>query len=120
MMEKVAFIASLALLNLLMTSVQAAPSPTQITFVKGSYCGNFSGNIKHGKVFRLSLLPDQNFVIRNVGNDRVSMAYVSGPNGRIESERYGNETSFFTQRRGNYTMKIYGSSSHSKVEFCAY
>lgn len=119
-MKNIAFIAAIAFVPLLATSVQAAPAATQITFAKGSYCSSFSGNIKNGKVFRLSLLPDQNFVIRNVGNDRVSVAYVSGPNGRIESEQYGNETSFFTQRRGNHTMKVYGNSNYSKVEFCAY
>ena len=119
-MKKLWLIAALATAPLMITNVQAADTSTKITFVKDSYCGSFSGNLKNGKVFRLWLLPDQNLVIRNVGDDQVSVAYVSGPNGRLTGDRYENENSFFTERKGNHHMKVYGNSSHSSVEFCAY
>lgn len=119
-MQKLLFIAALAVAPLIATSVQAAESATKITFAKDSYCGNFTGNIKDGKVFRLWLMPDQNLVIRNVGDDRINVAYVSGPNGRLDGDRYDNETSYFTERKGNHRMKVYGNSNHSSVEFCAY
>ena len=119
-MRKLILIAALAVAPLMVTTVQAADTSTKITFAKDSYCGNFSGNLKNGKVFRLWLLPDQNLVIRNVGDDQISVAYVSGPNGRLNSDRYENENSYITQRNGNHHMKVYGNSSHSNVEFCAY
>ncbi len=119
-MKILLLIAALVTAPLMATSVSAAPASTKITFVKDSYCGNFTGNIKNGKVFRLWLLPDQNLVIRNVGDDQVSVAYVSGPDGRLEGDRYENENSFFTQSKGNHYMKVYGNSSHSAVDFCAY
>ena len=119
-MKKIILIAALAVTPLMVTTVQAADTSTKITFAKDSYCGNFSGNLKNGKVFRLWLLPDQNLVIRNVGDDQINVAYVSGPNGRLNGDRYENENSYITQRKGNYHMKVYGNSSHSNVEFCAY
>ena len=119
-MKKIILIAALAIAPLITVSAQAADNSTKITFVKDSYCGNFAGNIKNGKVFRLWLLPEQNLVIRNVGDDQVSVAYVDGPNGRLDGDRYENENSFFTERKGNHYMKVYGNSSYSSVEFCAY
>lgn len=119
-MKKLLLIAAIATAPLISISAQAADNSTKITFAKDSYCGNFTGNIKNGKVFRLWLLPDQNLVIRNIGDDQVSVAYVSGPNGRLTGDRYENENSFFTQRKGNHHMKVYGNSNHSSVEFCAY
>ena len=119
-MKKLVLIATLAVAPLMVTSVQAADTSTKITFAKDSYCGSFTGNIKNGKVFRLWLMPDQNLVIRNVGDDQINVAYVSGPNGRLSGDRYDNETSYITQRKGNHHMKVYGNSSHSAVEFCAY
>ncbi len=119
-MKKLLIIAALAALPLTALTAQAADTSTKITFAKDSYCGSFTGNIKNGKVFRLWLLPDQNLVIRNVGDDRINVAYVSGPNGRLDGERYDDETFYFTQRKGNHHMKVYGNSSHSAVEFCAY
>ena len=119
-MKKLILIAALAVTPLMVTTVQAADTSTKITFAKDSYCGNFSGNLKNGKVFRLWLLPDQNLVIRNVGDDQISVAYVSGPDGRLIGDRYENENSYITQRKGNHYMKVYGNSSHSNVEFCAY
>jgi hypothetical protein len=119
-MKNLLLMAALATAPLMVASAQAAEPSTKITFVKDSYCGSFTGNIKNGKVFRLWLMPDQNLVIRNVGDDQVSVAYVSGPNGRLDGDRYENENSFFTQRKGNHYMKVYGNSSHSSVEFCAY
>lgn len=119
-MRKLIFIAALALAPLLTVTAQAADTSTKITFAKDSYCGNFSGNLKNGKVFRLWLLPDQKLVIRNVGDDQISVAYVSGPDGRLNGDRYENENSYITQRKGNHHMKVYGNSSHSNVEFCAY
>ncbi len=119
-MKKLLLIAALATSPLLATTAQAADNSTKITFAKNSYCGNFAGNIKNGKIFRLWLLPDQNIVIRNVGDDKVSVAYVEGPNGRLDGDRYENENSFFTKRKGNHYMKVYGNSSYSSVEFCAY
>ncbi len=119
-MKKVLIMAALAATPLMVTSVQAADSSTKITFAKDSYCGNFTGNIKEGKVFRLWLMPDQNLIIRNVGSDQINVAYVSGPNGRLSGDRYDNETSYIIERKGNHHMKVYGNSSHSSVEFCAY
>ncbi|WP_413520716.1 hypothetical protein [Psychrobacter glacincola] len=119
-MKNLVLIATLAVASLMVTSVQAADTSTKITFVKDSYCGSFTGNIKNGKVFRLWLMPDQNLVIRNVGDDQINVAYVSGPNGRLSGDRYDNETSYITQRKGNHHMKVYGNSNHSAVEFCAY
>jgi len=121
-MRKLILIAAFALAPLLTVTAQAADTSTKITFAfaKDSYCGNFSGNLKNGKVFRLWLLPDQKLVIRNVGDDQISVAYVSGPDGRLSGDRYENENSYITQRKGNHHMKVYGNSSHSNVEFCAY
>ena len=119
-MKRLLLIATLVMMPLTSINVHAADTSTKITFVKDSYCGSFSGNIKNGKIFRLWLLPDQNLVIRNVGDDQINVAYVSGPNGRLSGDRYENETSYFTQRKGNHYMKVYGNSSHSNVEFCAY
>lgn len=121
-MKRLLLIAPLiaAPLMTMVTTAEAAESSTKITFAKDSYCGNFTGNIKNGKVFRLWLLPDQNLVIRNVGDDQVSVAYVSGPDGRLDGDRYGSESSFVTESKGNHDMKVYGNSSHSSVEFCAY
>ncbi len=119
-MKKILLIAALATTPLLAMTAQAADSSTKITFAKDSYCGSFTGNIKNGKEFRLWLLPEQNLVIRNVGDDQVSVAYVAGPNGRLTGDRYDNENSYFTERKGNHRMKVYGNSSHSSVEFCAY
>ena len=119
-MKKLLLMATLAAAPLMVTSVQAADTSTKITFAKDSYCGSFTGNIKNGKVFRLWLASDQNLVIRNVGDDRINMAYVSGPSGRLDGDRYDNETSYITDSKGNHYMKVYGNSSHSSVEFCAY
>lgn len=119
-MKKLLVIATLAIAPLIVTSVQAADSSTKVTFAKDSYCGSFTGNIREGKVFRLWLMPDQNLVIRNVGDDQISVAYVSGPNGRLSGDRNGDENSYITQRKGNHHMKVYGNSNHSSVEFCAY
>ena len=119
-MKKLLLMVTLAVAPLMVTSVQAADTSTKITFAKDSYCGSFTGNIKNGKVFRLWLMPDQNLVIRNVGDDQINVAYVSGPTGRLSGDRYDNETSYITQRKGNHYMKVYGNSSHSAVEFCAY
>jgi len=119
-MKKLLLMATLATASLMVTSVQAADSSTKITFAKDSYCGSFTGNIKDGKLFRLWLLPEQNLVIRNVGDDQINVAYVSGPKGRLDADRYDNETSYFTENKGNHYMQVYGNSSHSSVEFCAY
>lgn len=119
-MKKLLVIATLTVAPLMVTSVQAADSSTKITFAKDSYCGSFTGNIREGKVFRLWLMPDQNLIIRNVGDDQINVAYVSGPNGRLSGDRYDNENSYFVQRKGDHRMKVYGNSSHSSVEFCAY
>lgn len=119
-MKKLLVIATLAVAPLMMTSVQAADSSTKVTFAKDSYCGSFTGNIREGKEFRLWLMPDQNLVIRNVGEDQINVAYVSGPSGRLDGDRDGDETSYITQSKGNHHMKVYGNSSHSAVEFCAY
>lgn len=119
-MKKLLLMSILATASLMVTSVQAADSSTKITFAKDSYCGSFSGNIRDGKVFRLWLMPNQNLVIRNVGDDRINVAYVSGPKGRLDGDRYEDETSYITERKGNHYMKVYGNSSHSSVEFCAY
>ena len=119
-MKKLLIMATLAVAPLMVTSVQAADSSTKITFAKDSYCGSFAGNIKNGKEFRLWLTPDQNLVIRNVGDDQINVAYVSGPSGRLNGERYENETSYTTESKGNHRMKVYGNSSYSSIEFCAY
>ena len=120
MIKKLLLMATLAAAPIMATSVQAADSSTKVTFAKDSYCGNFTGNIKDGKVFRLWLAADQNLVIRNVGDDRINVAYVSGPSGRLDGDRYDNETSYITESKGNHYMKVYGNSYHSSVEFCAY
>lgn len=101
-------------------TAQAADNSTKITFAKNSYCGSFTGNIKNGKTFRLWLTPNQEVNIRNVGGDQISIAYVNGPSGRLDVDRYGDYSSFYTDRKGNYYMRLYGTSSHSSVEFCAY
>ena len=119
-MKKLLIVAALAVAPLMVTSVQAADSSTKITFAKDSYCGSFTGNIRDGKVFRLWLMPDQNLIIRNVGDDQINVAYVTGPNGRLSGDRYDKVNSYFIQRKGNHHMKVYGNSSHSAVEFCAY
>ena len=119
-MKKLLVTTLLATSVLLMTSVQAAEPSTKVTFAKDSYCGSFSGNIKNGKTFRLYLAANQNLVIRNVGNDQISVAYVSGPNGRLDGDREQNETAYYTERKGNHYMKVFGNSSYSSVEFCAY
>lgn len=119
-MKKMIIIAALVTAPLMATSAQAAETATKVTFAKDSYCGSFAGNIRNGKEFRLWLMPNQNLVIRNVGDDQVSVAYVSGPSGRLSGDRYEDETSYITERKGNHLMKIYGNSSYSSVEFCAY
>lgn len=119
-MKKLLLIATMTVAPLIAMSAQAANAPTKITFAKDSYCGSFTGNIKNGKEFSLWLLPEQNLVIRNVGDDQINIAYVTGPNGRLTGDRYENENSFFTERKGNHNIKVYGNSSFSSVEFCAY
>ena len=119
-MKKILLMVALVSVPLMTMSAQAADNATKITFAKDSYCGNFAGNIKNGKEFRLWLLPEQNLVIRNVGDDQINIAYVSGPNGRLTGDRYDNETSYVTESKGNHRMKVYGNSSYSSVEFCAY
>lgn len=119
-MKKLLIVAALVTVPLMMTSVQAADSSTKVTFAKDSYCGSFTGNIREGKEFRLWLMPDQNLVIRNVGEDQINVAYVSGPSGRLDGDRNGDETSYITQRKGNHYMKVFGNSRYSNVEFCAY
>lgn len=86
-MKNLLLMAALAVSPLMVTSVQAADSSTKITFADNSYCGSFAGNIKNGKEFRLWLMPDQNLVIRNVGDDQINVAYVSGPSGRLSQGR---------------------------------
>ena len=120
MMKRLLLIATLAMMPLISINAHAADTSTKITFVKDSYCGNFSGNIKNGKVFRLWLSADQNLVIRNIGDDRINLAYVSGPSGRLDGERADDVTYFITERKGNHHIKVYGNSSHSNVEFCSY
>ncbi len=119
-MKKLWMVAVLITAPLLATSAQAKDNSTKVTFAKDSYCGSFAGNIKNGKEFRLWLMPEQNLVIRNVGDDQINVAYVSSPSGRLTGDRYENETSYITQRKGNHRMKVYGNSSYSSVEFCAY
>ena len=103
------------------TSAQAATeSSTKITFPKDSYCGSFAGDIQSGKTFRLWLSPQQNLVVSNIGDDQVSVAYVSDGKERLEGDRYGNETSFYTKRKGNHYIKVYGTSHHSAIDFCVY
>lgn len=101
-------------------NAQAAESSTKITFAKNSYCGNFAGNIKSGKLFRLWLMPDQELVVRNVGRDQIRVAYVNGPSGRLDGEYYGDSNYFYTENKGNHFIKVYGNSSYSKIEVCAY
>ncbi len=119
-MKKLWMVAALITIPLFAAHVQAADTSTKVTFAKDSYCGSFAGNIKNGKEFRLWLMPEQNLVIRNVGDDQINVAYVSGPSGRLTGDRYDNETSYITERKGNHRMKVYGNSSYSSVEFCAY
>ena len=121
-MKKLLLVTALVTAPFMAVSInaQAADTSTKITFVKDSYCGSFSGNIKNGKEFHVWLLPEQNLVIRNIGDDQVSVAYVTGPNGRLDGDRYDKETSYFTERKGNHKIKVYGNSSYSSVEFCAY
>lgn len=119
-MQRLLIMTVLALSSLMANAVQAAPTSTKITFAKGSYCGNFTGNLKNGKVFRLWLMPEQNLVIRNIGDDQISVAYAAGPNGQLIGERHDTETGYTTERKGNHYIKVYGNSSHSAVEFCAY
>lgn len=101
-------------------TAQAAESSTKITFAKNSYCGSFAGNIKNGKVFRLSLMPEQELVVRNVGRDQIRVAYVTDAKGRLDGEYYEDESYFYTRAKGNHLIKVYGNSSHSNVEICAY
>ena len=101
-------------------NAQAAESSTKITFAKNSYCGNFAGNIKNGKLFRLWLSPDQNLVVRNVGDDQIRVAYVNGPKGRLDGDYYEDFSSFYTQHKGNHFIKVYGNTSYSNIEICAY
>jgi hypothetical protein len=119
-MKNLMIVAALITAPLIATSTYAVETATKVTFAKDSYCGSFAGNIQNGKEFRLWLMPEQNLVIRNVGDDQINVAYVSGPNGRLTGDRYDNETSYFTERKGNHRMKVYGNSSYSSVEFCAY
>ncbi len=119
-MNKLWMVAALITAPLLATSVQAADTSTKVTFAKDSYCGSFAGNISNGKEFHLWLMPEQNLVIRNVGDDQINVAYVSGPSGRLTGDRYDNETSYVTERKGNHRMKVYGNSGYSSIEFCAY
>ncbi len=119
-MKKLWMVAVLITAPLFAAHAQAADTSTKVTFAKDSYCGSFAGNIQNGKEFRLWLMPEQNLVIRNVGDDQINVAYVSGPSGRLTGDRYDNETSYFTERKGNHRMKVYGNSSYSSVEFCAY
>lgn len=119
-MKKLLLITALATAPLIAMTAQAADSSTKITFAKDSYCGSFTGNIKNGKIFRLWLNANQEMSIRNVGDDQISIAYVKGPTGRIDVGRYETYSSFYTDTKGNHYMKLYGNSSHSSVEFCAY
>ncbi|WP_201505051.1 hypothetical protein [Psychrobacter aestuarii] len=101
-------------------SAHAAESSTKITFPKDSYCGSFAGDIQDGKVFRLWLSPQQNLVVSNIGDDQISVAYASDGKQRLEGDRYGADTSFYTKRKGNHYVKVYGNSHHSAVDFCVY
>lgn len=101
-------------------NAQAAETSTKITFAKDSYCGNFAGNIKNGKTFRLWLMPQQELVVRNVGRDQIRVAYVTDPKGRLDGEYYDDESYFYTKNKGNHLIKVYGNSSYSNIEICAY
>lgn len=90
-----------------------------ITFKNGSYCGNFSGDLYNGRLFSLWLNKNQELIIRNIGNDQLSIAYVVGANGRLVAERYHKVSSFLTQAKGKHVVKIYATSPNSSVEFCA-
>lgn len=114
------FTAAAALALSVSVSSHAADSATKVTFADNSYCGSFAGDLYDGKRFRLWLMPDQNLVINNVGDDDINVAYVNGPSGRLESDNYGSSHSYFTTKKGNHYVMIYGSSRYSSVEFCAY
>lgn len=90
-----------------------------ITFKNGSYCGHFSGDLYNGRMFSLWLNKNQELIVRNVGNDQLSIAYVVGTNGRLVAERYQKVSSFLTQAKGKHVVKIYATSPNSSVEFCA-
>ena len=120
MMKAVLLTAALALTPLVASTAQAAPASTKITFPKDSYCGSFAGDVQDGKVFRLWLSPEQNLVVSNTGDDQISVAYVSDGKQRLEGDRYGADTSFYTKRKGNHYIKVYGTSHHSSIDFCVY
>ncbi|PNK61330.1 hypothetical protein [Psychrobacter sp. FDAARGOS_221] len=120
-MKNIASAASLVITAaLLATSAQAAEPTTKLVFAKGSYCGSFSGDLKRGKRFSLWLLANQEVIIRNTGYSKIKVAYIDSPNGRVKGEHFDNMTSFYTTKRGNHYIKIYGSDHHSSVEICAY
>lgn len=97
-----------------------AKSPTTIKFSSGEYCGSYTGNIKQGKVFRLWLLDEQDFVIENTGNGLIKVDYVKGPGGLLQGRRTHNYQSYYVNRSGQHDILIYGNSDISSVDFCAY
>lgn len=98
----------------------SANAATKVTFTDGSYCGSFAGNLQDGKDFSLWLMPEQELIIRNTGDDQISVAYVKGPKGRLDAVVYDNVRAYYTEAKGNHQIRIYGNSYHSMVEFCAY
>ena len=97
-----------------------AKAPTKVVFAKGSYCGSFTGNVRHGRTFRLGLLANQDFIITNTGDGQINVASVKGPNGIIRGSRIGNAKGYYISKSGPHDILIYANSNHSSIEFCAY
>lgn len=113
-------IATIMALSCAFVMPSQAKAPTPVVFAKGSYCGSFTGNVQHGRTFRLGLLANQDFIVTNIGNGQINVAAVDGPNGRIKGSRYGNSKRYYISKNGRHDVLIFANTGHSSIEFCAY
>ncbi len=96
----------------------SAMPTTPIKFIKGSYCGSFTGDMSKGRKFTINLGANQEFTI-DTGNSYV--ASVVDSKGIILSDQSDSSYSYqyITKNKGKHTIRMSGEVN-SYVEFCAY
>jgi hypothetical protein len=107
-------------LTIVLTS-PIAYAQTRISFPKGSYCGQYSGDFRRPKTFVLNLGRGQTLTSRILSDGTQWDLYVNGPAGSVPPtrDRY-DQLSYRIPVTGDYYIIVDASTPYGSVEFCAY
>lgn len=102
----------------LMTGTLAHAKTTKLTFAKGSYCTQFTGDDR-GRTFTLYLLKGQYLSAETLDDDRQLIA--TDPNGqRLKYAISDTDYGWDIPKTGTYRIKIIGGGDDNEIKFCAY